>query len=182
MSFLRNYFVVLLIIVSFNCFSQNYRSDYDLFKNNAQNSYHSFRDECNRMYVEFLREAWDWYEGKAPIPMPKDESPVPPKPYIGEKEVPHIDIEPVEIDPIDVNPQPKPIEPIKEIPTPDNEYFTLDFYGQKCNIRLPKFVNLTLNDCQPSSIASGWESLCNEGMNNTIRDCLETRIRYNLCD
>ena len=96
--------------------------------------------------------------------------------------MPHIDSTPVEIDPIDIRPQPKPIEPIKEIPTLDEEYFTLKFYGQECRIRLPEFAKLTLDNCQPNSIASGWESLCVDEMNNTIRDCLETRIRYNLCD
>ena len=114
--------------------------------------------------------------------MPKDESPVPPKPYIGENDIPHIDTKPTEIDPIEITPQPKPIEPIKEIPTHDEDYFTLKFYDQECKIRLSEFAKLTLDDCLPNTIASGWESLCNEGMNNAIRDCLETRIRYNLCD
>ena len=74
------------------------------------------------------------------------------------------------------------IEPIREIPNPNQDYFTLCFYGQKCCIRLPEFANLSLQDCHPNSIAAGWEKLCNDDMNNAIRDCLETRLRYNLCD
>lgn len=162
-------------------FSQNQREQYDLFKGSVIDEYKSFREDCNLKYADFLRASWDWYEGKTP-PMPKDESPVPPNPYIGENNRSNIDTEPEEIDPIVASPQPKPIEPIKEIPTLDEDYFTLKFYDQECKIRLPKFAKLSLNDCQPNSIASSWESLCNEGMNNAIRDCLETRMRYNLCD
>lgn len=114
--------------------------------------------------------------------MPMDEIPVPPKPYIGENNLFCTDTKPIEIEPIKIEPQPNPIEPIKEITTHNEDYFNLKFYGQECKIRLPEFAKLTLNDCQPNSIASGWASLCNEGMNNAIRDCLETRIRYNLCD
>ena len=144
--------------------------------------YTSFREECNQKYVEFLRNSWSWYEGKAPLPVPEEESPVPPRPYNGENGLPDIDTKPVEITSIDNNPQPKPIEPIREIPNPNQDYFTLCFYGQKCCIRLPEFANLSLQDCHPNSIAAGWEKLCNDDMNNAIRDCLETRLRYNLCD
>ena len=127
---LRNLIIVFILTLSEPLISaQSFKEQYEQFKNNAKNSYSSFRDECNQRYIKFLAEAWDWYEGKAPRPMPKDESPVPPKPYIGENDKPHIDTKPIEIDPVDNNPQPKPIEPIKEIPTPDEDYFTLKFYG-----------------------------------------------------
>lgn len=96
--------------------------------------------------------------------------------------MPDIDTKPIAIVPIENSPQPIPIEPIHEIPNPNIDYFTFGFYGQKCSVRLPEFANLSLKDCQPNSIATGWERLCNDEMNNAIRDCLETRIRYNLCD
>ena len=173
----------LFYIISFHCgYSQSFEEKYRHFQQSAQNTYHSFRDECNLKYAQFLRFSWGWYQETAPIPTPKDEGPVPPTPYIGENDMPHIDTQPVEINPIDISPQPKPIEPIKEMPTSEEDYFTMKFYGQECKIRLPEYAKLKLNDCQPNSIASGWESLCNKKMNNAIRDCLETRIRYNLCD
>lgn len=180
---LINFVIIFFVALSEPLvFSQSFKEQYEQFKNNAQNSYSSFREECNYRYIKFLTEAWDWYEGKAPIPIPKEELSIPPRPYIIENDLPHIDIEPVEINPIDINPQPKPIAPIKEISNLDENHFTLNFYGQTCDIRLPESANISLYDCQPNSIASGWESLCCEEMNNTIRDCLETRIRYNLCD
>lgn len=180
---LRNLIIVFFITLSDPiAFAQSFKEQYDQYKNNAQNSYSSFRNECNQIYVDFLRQSWNWYEGKAPIPNPKEEAPVPPRPYNGEENLPNISSIPIETKPIDKNPQPKPIEPIREIPNSDIDYFTFNFYGQKCSIRFPEFANLLLNDCKPNSIADGWECLSQDEMNNAIRDCLETRIRYNLCD
>ena len=100
---LRNLIIVFILTLSEPLiFAQSFKEQYEQFKKNAQISYSSFRYECNQRYIKFLAEAWDWYEGKAPIPMPKDESPVPPKPYIGENDIPHIDTKPTEIDPIEI--------------------------------------------------------------------------------
>ncbi len=173
---------VLLLIAHGSCHAQSLIDKYESFKQQAHQNYSSFREECNQKYAEFLRNSWSWYDGKAPMPVPKEESPVPPMPYNGEDSLPDIDIKPVEIAPINNNPQPKPIEPVREIPNPNIKYFTFSFYGQICSVRLPEFANLSLKDCQPNSIATGWGLLCNDEMNNAIRDCLETRIRYNLCD
>lgn len=173
---------VLLLILSGSCHAQSLKDKYDSFKQQTHQDYISFRAECNQKYADFLRTSWAWYEGSAPIPFPKEESPIPPRPYKNEDNTPSINTMPVEIEPIEKLPQPKPIEPIKEHPILDEEYFSFNFYGRECNIRLTKFANLQLNDCKPNSIAAGWESLCNDGVNNAIRDCLETRIHYNLCD
>lgn len=173
----------IFIFVQLCAYSQDqFYNEYNEFKKTQIEKYQKYRSECNQRYINFLKNSWDLYEGKAPIPMPKDESPVPPKPYNGKNDLPHIDTKPKEIDPIDINPQPKPIEPIKEYSNPDEDYFSFSFYGQKCNIRLPELANLKLNDCKPATIASGWEYLSKDGMNNAIRDCLETRIQYSLCD
>lgn len=155
---------------------------YDEFKKQAQQEYDSFRAECNKKYAEFLRNAWDWYEGKSPMPIPKDEIPVPPRPYIEEDSVPTIESNPIQIEPIENISQPKPIEPIKENPFQENKYFSFDFYGLNCKVRLPDAANLIIKDCKPDDIAEAWEKLSNDGLNNAIRDCLEARIRYNLCD
>lgn len=172
----------LFLAVYGSCHAQSLKDEYDNFKKQAHIDFSSFRAERNQIYADFLRNSWAWYKGSSPMPLPKEESPVPPRLYQSEDEIHSIDTSPVEIEPIASVPQPKPICPIDEITVLDEEYFSFNFYGQKINIRLPKFANLRLNDCEPISIASGWESLNNEGMNNTIRDCLETRIRYNLCD
>lgn len=49
-------------------------------------------------------------------------------------------------------------------------------------MRFPNEAKLNIKNCAPNTIADGWEQLCTDDMNNAIRDCLETRIRYKLCD
>ena len=174
---------VLLILISLPAYSQDFRMQYEQFREQTIQEYASFRDECNQKYAEFLRQAWDWYDGKAPMPLPKDENPVPPRPFVpdDDKDEP-VEIVPVDVNPINPEPQPKPIEPIREVPTPQDDYFTFDFYGVSTRVRLPDCAKLNIKDCSPNTIANGWQQLCSDEMNNAIRDCLETRIRYNLCD
>lgn len=174
---------ILLLLTFSPTYSQDFREQYGRFKQKAIQEYSSFRDECNEKYVEFLRQAWEWYEGKAPLPLPKDENPVPPRPYLPDEDRgKSVDIVPIDIVSIDVQPQPTPIEPIRETPSPQNDYFEFDFYGVLCRVRLPDAAKLNIMNCAPNTIADGWKQLCSDDMNNAIRDCLETRIRYNLCD
>lgn len=164
-----------------NSHSQNHKQEYASFLNSAKQTYSSFRSECNHKYVEFLKTAWSWHEGNAPLPTPEDDEPIPPTPYIEDSNSP-LTVNPVKISPIMAKPQPKPLEPIHETPSPAEDCFQFDFFGLNCKVRMPIASNLTLKDTSPNSIANGWEQLCNENLNNTIRDCLEARIRYNLCD
>lgn len=64
----------------------------------------------------------------------------------------------------------------------DENVLAFDFYGIPAKVRFPKVLKLRLNNVKPESIAEGWETLCTDEINNTIRDCLEARIRYNLSD
>lgn len=161
---------------------QTMSEKYNQFKNEASSKYSSFRENCNREYAQFLLTAWDWYEGKTPLSFPKDNNPIPPKPYDDNKHDTPTVINPVDVSPIEETPQPKPIVPIKEQPTPEEKYFSFDFYGNKCKVRMPDLASIKIGDCSPKSISNGWERLSSPEMNNAIRDCLETRIRYNLCD
>lgn len=162
--------------------SDDFRQRYDEFANNAKSEYSSFRDECNRKYARLLLTAWDWYAGKAPLPVPKEDNHIPPRPYQeGDKDAP-IEINPTEIDPIETEPRPAPITPIEERPTSDDKFHSFNFYGNDCKIRLPEAARLNMTDCSPKSISNAWEILCDVGLNNAIRDCLEARSRYNLCD
>lgn len=60
--------------------AQSFQEQYDNFKKEAQQNYASFRDEYNKKYIQFLIDAWGWYYGEEPIPVPYD-NPVPPKPF-----------------------------------------------------------------------------------------------------
>ncbi|MCI8997395.1 MAG: hypothetical protein HFJ95_00160 [Muribaculaceae bacterium] len=161
---------------------QTMHEKYAQFKDEVKTEYSSFRDDCNKRYAQFLLTAWDWYDGNVPIPIPKDENPVPPKPYHKGKDRTPIVIHPINVKPIENTPQPKPIGPIKEQSNPDEKYFSFGFYGNTCKVRMPEVANIKVADCSPKSISNGWDKLCSAEMNNALRDCLEMRIRHNLCD
>jgi hypothetical protein len=161
--------------------AQSLQDQYQLFKDRTISNYSSFRDDCNKKYAQFLLSAWSWYESKAPLPVPEELTPVPPRPYNNE------DARPIEVTPIDVNPidnelQPLPLEPIREVPSPQIDGFKVGFYGVTCSVRLPECARLCFKNCTPDIIANAWEVLATDSINNAIRDCLEMRIRYNLCD
>ena len=182
--------LTILIYILFlyeQCFSQTPHERYEEFRRAAVQDYSSFRNQCNREYVEFLKSAWDWYEGKDPIEAPIEPNPVPPRPYSEPKPQENnkegvIEYNPTVIDPILEDKPPLPIEPIHEIPILQENYFTTDFYGITCKVRFPDFIKNIVNEELTESLAKGWEILSSSELNNAIRDCLEIRIKYRLCD
>lgn len=182
---MRQLFFLICLFAAFpiKTFGQNqsYEEIYKSFRDSAKEGYSSFRDECNRMYAEFLMEAWEWFEGNAPIPQPQYMT-VPPRPYNEQELHDPISVTPECIPAPLSEPQPKPFEPIREGPAPDENYFAFDFYGVPAKVRLPQVAKVGLRDVSNSSLSKAWEKLSTNEMNNTIRDCLETRIRYNLSD
>lgn len=175
--------VSAMLLIPVILFSQDFAEQYNLFRDKSIEEYSAFRDECNRKYAEFLRGAWDWYIGMAPMPKPEEENPLPPQPYVpDEDKMLPVVVKPIDIKPVEDEPQPKPVAPIREVPRPAESYFEAEFYGQRCRVRMPESADVTLVNCSNGTVADGWQSLCNETMNNTIRDCLEVRLRYNLCD
>ena len=181
MFYKRLYFLIYCILSATFIYSQNFQKQYEEFKKEAHQNYASFRDECNKKYIQFLIDAWGWYYGEEPTPVP-DDNPIPPKPYEKEKEEQPVVITPQPAPVPQPKPQPKPIEPIYEQPLIDEDVLAFDFYGIPAKVRFPKELKLNLNNVKPQSIANGWETLCTDEINNTIRDCLEARIRYNLSD
>lgn len=181
----RNFCIILILTIvgpKSAMHSQTPQQVYETFRQSAIEEYQYHRSECNRRYADFLRETWDRYEGKAPIPKPKDENPIPPKPYDEKDRQKPVVVNPAPVKPIDIAPQPKPLEPIKEVTNPSEIVLDVQFYGIAPTVRMPDNQKYLLSECTPDNIADGWEKLASNGLNNAIRDCLETRIRYNLCD
>lgn len=174
----------LMCVMSLCGYSDDFLKEYETFKQKVLCDYESFRDESNRRYADFLRNAWKRYKEETPQSAPKEGNPIPPMPYEEKEDTPEpIIIEPQPVPIEDVTPQPKPVEPIREVPTEeDDRFFKMSFYGVACRVRLPEFAANCINGCSPESVARGWERLSSNEMNNAIRDCLETRLRYNLCD
>lgn len=176
------------ILASTNGLAQNNdpRKAYDDFKKQAQQKYNDFRTQANEQYAAFLKRAWEQYNALPAIPKPKDET-VPPVTIPEDDKNKPIESNPIPIKdvvaPPTPSPQPTPIAPIKEDSQPQERTVDFIYCGTKCQIRLNKDLNLSLQDCSNEQLSNVWTQLSAEGvLNNTIRDCLAIRVGRNLCD
>lgn len=176
----------LLLIIPAVLTAQDFAERYNSFKEGVHEEYYSFRDKCNREYAEFLRKSWKAFGAEVPVAVPEEENPVPPRPYIPEEEEPEpvpIAVVPIEVPPVEPTPQPLPVEPIPEEPVEEPDILNVRFYGLTVPVRMSsEFKTIMDGPLSENTVADGWIMLSADGFNNTIRDCLETRIRYNLSD
>lgn len=181
-------FIVILVslfIVSINAFAQNSMIDeYRKFTQQATKRYTDFRDECNGKYVEFLKQAWEYYEAAPVIPVPKEDE-VPPvvieddreKP-IDDKELPYDEVIPAPV----VEPQPQPIEPVKPQPVIVETWFEFPFFNTAMKIRADDFHRFKLASLDGNDVSKVWEQLMSDKYDNMLVDCLKIRDDYQLCD
>lgn len=178
---------IFLMACSFNANAQTdeFRKQYEDFKRKAQGKYDDFRDEANRQYADFMRQAWQQYKTLPAIPKPKDEE-VRPMVMPEEDRDKPIDNTPVVIEnvvsPPSPEPQPLPVAPIREQPTLEEKYVAFSFYGTECKVRFDEAGKFKLAGCDGEALAKAWERFSGAEYNNTIRDCLELRLRLKLCD
>lgn len=188
---MKRFFAVSLAIVSFvvcsaqsandyNEFRQKMLNEYGKTKSEMRKDYDSFRSRVNADYANFLRKAWD--EGKviAPIPKPKEDTPVPPVVFEDSKDTTIVEMDIVPIVKPQPMPSPQPIEPIKENEN-KTEVFPFDFYGLDISIRVPQAFGFNLT-VAPEDIASAWEELSNGCFDNSLVDLLSIRKNSQLCD
>ena len=179
-------FVLLFAIFPNESYSQvdEFRKAYEDFKGQAQKEYSDFRDQANKEYAEFMRHAWENHKTLPAKPKPIEED-VPPVVIKEEDKKRPIEDTPVIIEeeieiPVPA-PQPKPISPIKKKDDEgDRHYFAL--YGTKMSVRLVLSQRIRLSKLDINEIAKTWETLSSDKYNNVIRDCLELRIKHQLCD
>ena len=164
--------------------AQTPQERYEEFRRQTRRQYEDFRQKCNREYAEFMLTAWKQFEGKAPMPAPPEETPVPALPYEEEKDrTPPVETVPEIVPREEPEPAPLPVAPVPEVPEPEpRKPFSVDFFGVSCPVRLPDEARLKLSGTSAAEISRGWKVLSTDAMNNAIRDCLEARVRYNLCD
>lgn len=176
----RIFMFLLSISHTLTVVSQSAYEKYLQFKNSATSEYSGYREEANERYGEWLREAWMLFDGQEGLRRPED-VPRPPMPFDGRGA--RVEVEPVVVKPIESEPQPMPVEPIREVPVMDMPKIEFDFYGLRPKMRFPKDGFVKLKGLSPEGLAEGWEALSNmEELDNTIRDCLEARLRYRLSD
>lgn len=173
--------VVLLICNAVH--GQTFEEDYSRFRDKAIEDYIDFRKKANEEYAAFMKEAWKQYKVMPKVTLPRDEE-KPPINYDGKQGkqdnpidydgvVPHEDGAPT--------PQPKPIAPIPENDK-NQQYFTFSFYGTEMKVRFNPSLLVSLANVDGNTLGEAWGKLSTDEYNNLIRDCLELRIRYKLCD
>lgn len=190
---MRNILITFSLLLSYVFCNAQDTNDFDSFRqsllarfeNNRQNiytRYNSYRDSINAEYSKFLRQTWGDYSRTDPIPRPKEDNIVPPKPYSKPQEGNPISVTPDNLPVIKPDPKPNPIEPIKDSPLPQNDIFYFSFYGLDESVRLPKITDRRIDVANNSSIANAWDDLCVDEIENTLFDVLKIRDEYNLCD
>ena len=163
-------------------FFNNSASLYNQNKEQAKTAYNSFREKANHDYIELLKKAWGDYDKVSPLPKPKEDNPIPPRPYEEPLEDNPISVIPEEVPIVKPHHQPEPIEPIHENPQPIENRVQFNFYGLNESVRIPRFANIKVNAGNIENIAEAWDSLCDDAIDNTIYDVLELRDKYNLSD
>ena len=184
---MRNYFSILLLICCNTVYAQinDLNADYEAFKKQTLQEYNDFRSRVNKEYADFIKKSWEEYKGIKPTPLPKEEE-LPPviieeEEKNKEKEDKPVIIEEV-IDIPEPSPQPKPISPIEEQLVPISKTFDFTIYGTVFSVRLSNEHKFQLRDLQMETIANMWEVLASVKYNNVIKDCLDIRGKYKLCD
>lgn len=166
---------------------KTFEDAYNEFKQQAKAEYENFRDQANREYAEFVRKAWEEYKVMPAIPKPKEKE-VPPVVIDKDKRNKSIEDRPLPIKdevippPPTPEPQPVPVAPIKEQPKPMEKNLSFTVYGTEFKVRFNDEQRFTLKSCNNNDVADAWELLSGLDYNNTIRDCLELRIRKQLSD
>jgi hypothetical protein len=159
---------------------------YDDFKKKANIEYEDFRQKANQEYVGFMKKSWTLYQEKPGIANPQSKEPTLPPVVFKNKEkplqdklIPYDAVVPLSLPKRD---SPKPIAPIRKAESQNEitKYFT--FYGMKCEVHFSGNETFSLPDIKEETVADAWEKLSQVSYNNLIRDCLETKIRLNLCD
>lgn len=181
---IRTLLIAAVAGAAFTAAAQSPREQYEAFKNQARQEYNNFREQCNSRYADYLASAWQKVKQSPEIPKPKEEPPVPPKPYEEEsKPTPPIDIKPSVVPPPPApEPQPVPVSPVKEVPDKNVRPVNVDFYELSIGVRMPE-AGIRLGACSPSEVANAWRALsADRRLDNTLRDCLEARIRYGMSD
>ena len=180
------YLILLIVFPVYAQENNSLRERYEQFRQQARQEYDDFRSRANREYADFMRQAWERYQALPEIPKPKDEPPVPPVTYPEEeRDKPVEDVpRPIEevVPVVKPEPQPKPVEPIREEPQSVEQTFAFRFFGTECWVRLDDGHRFALRTCNGNGLAEAWEQLAGSSYNNVIRDCLELRIRHRLCD
>lgn len=182
--------IILLLMciagITNTCNAQNNKNnkEFDSFRKEINEDFNNFRKEIMSDFIEFVRNPWKESDSKPPVPKPK-ENPIPPVTIPENDSVPKDD-KPIVIDNViklePVLPQPEPIEPIKEVPTIQENYISFEYFGTQCKVRFPNNIIYKVNGMNENAIADALAVLTSDEFDNLMFDCLKIREDLQLCD
>ena len=190
----------------YNRFREQAQKDYADFRKQCNDKYAQFLKEAWESFKAGPVIPKPKDETVPPVVMPIEEQQKPVEPVrvpIDTVVAPPVIEEP--------KPQPKPVAPIYEVPVPVVTYVQFQFFGADAKVRVPSLssasgqtdanraqTNTNNSETSPSAvpaallavntdvsgeaISAAWLALSNGDYDNLVRDCLELRIRYSLCD
>lgn len=162
------------------------RNSLNEFRTSIREDFEDFRKQCIQEYAEFLSNPWKEFEGEKPVPVPKEE-PVPPVVMPKEDNDKPIKDKPVVIEEvikpvIKETPQPKPVEPIKEVPVVKEKYVDFTFFGTRAKVRFDKSDVVHLSSCNEQEVANAVKKMTSASYDNLLVDCLKLRKDLELSD
>jgi len=176
------------------------KSLFDDFKKKANDEFNDFRSKANSEYSDFVRHAWEEFTAFSGIPKPEevkivpvvyDESQATDKIKLAKwvKKVFVSKIDSLIIKPLtkkDYSSKPQPIAEIKPVTIPVEEQkfaeMPFTYYGTDMSIHLDETKRFNLGGASREQIASALDMLAKKQYDNAIRDCLNLRSKYELCD
>ena len=76
--------ILILAISTIVCYSlsaqddfDDFKADFDKFKEETEKEYDNFREQCNAEYAQFLKEAWEAFDRMPGVQKPKDQKRLP---------------------------------------------------------------------------------------------------------
>ena len=171
------------VAVSYDSYEEEFRA----FRQKAQREYEEFRLNAIRTYADFLKEAWSQFGAEPPMPRPQDRE-VPPIVATSGQSSPPTGLHMVAVEeiisslPVFTQPQPQPSSPIREQPEEEVMRVDFTFYGTPLQVRFNHKEDIILENIKEKAIAEAYARMASLDFNNTIRDCLELRVRYQLND
>lgn len=185
---------VLIILAMAFCMAQGHaqtfdrqqaKSSFDEFRKSVYSDFNNFRRKCMEDYIAFVRNPWKAFEETKPVPKPIEKD-VPPVTMPKEdqskpkKDVPVVIDEVVSVQP--TVPQPKPVEPVREVPVVEAKNVTFTFFGTKGTVRFDADKRVHLNTMTETAVADALSRFTAEDFDNLLYDCLRLRRNLKLCD
>ena len=168
----------------FEEFRKQIERESSAFESKTEREYEDFRKKVNAEYASLIKKAWREMKSLKEISQPREKR-VPPVIFKGQKDQPvKNNPKPIEevIPVVKPQPQPEPIAPIEEVPSPTERYFSFKYCNTPLKVRLGNEQQFSLNGTSERAISKVWNTLSGDAYNNVIKDCLKIRSEYRLCD